>query len=125
MPQEPKVYIVGRRNSRVRCDIELPETEKSVSRKHLELTVDGSERCYLVHISKENTTKVLDNGTWRVISQESVEIDAPLLLGSYRTTAREMLARMGSPVPNAPEPADGRGGKPEWDPERGTFLRPR
>lgn len=124
MPQEMRTYLVGRRNSTVACDIALPDSEKSVSRKHLELTVTKDNRCYIVHVHPQNTTKVqARDGSWVPISQDYVEFDAPLMLGNYRTTPRQLLAmlpRSGGQAPAEPPPG---GGQVEWDPERGTFLQ--
>jgi hypothetical protein len=123
MASEIRTYLVGRRNITVPCDIALPETERSVSRKHLELTVTSDGRCYLVHLHPENTTKVLEaGGGWVRITQQYVDWDAPLLLGHYQTTARQLLTwlpqapQAGS---SAPEPKQG---KIEWDPDRGSFV---
>lgn len=124
MPEEMRTYLVGRRNSTVACDISLPETEKSVSRKHLELTVTKDGRCYIVHVHPQNTTKVqARDGSWVPISQDYVELDAPLMLGNYRTTARQLLAMLPRSGGQAPAGPPHGGGQVEWDPERGTFLQ--
>ena len=127
MSQEIRTYLVGRRNSTVACDIALPESEISVSRKHLELTMTASGQCYIVHVHPQNTTKVqARDGTWMPISQDYVDLDAPLMLGTYQTTARYLLSLLPGassspgPHPSASPPAQG---GVEWDPERGTFLR--
>jgi hypothetical protein len=127
MSQEIRTYLVGRRNSAISCDIALPESEKSVSRKHLELTVTATGQCYVVHVHPQNTTKVQTrDGAWMQVSQDYVEIDAPLMLGNYRTSARQLLAMVGSsPQQSSPDasPSPSGGGQVEWDPERGTFLQ--
>ena len=122
MAEEIRTYLVGRRNSSVACDIALPESEVSVSRKHLELTVTATGQCYLVHLHPQNTTKVLGrDGNWLPISQDYVEIDVPLLLGTYRTTALDLLSMLSQgAAPGANPPSDG---KLEWDPDRGTYMR--
>jgi hypothetical protein len=126
MAGEIRTYLVGRRNNSVQCDITLPESEKSVSRKHLELTVTATGRCYIVHVHPKNTTKVLGrDGAWVPISQDYVELDTPLMLGSHQTTARHLLALLkqsSSPPQASPQHTPG-GGQLEWDPERGTFMR--
>jgi hypothetical protein len=124
MSEEIRTYLVGRQNRSVSCDIAIPEREKSVSRKHLEITVTASGTCYIVHVHPKNTTKVLArDGTWVSISQDYVEMDAPLLLGDYRTTARQLLYLLGAPAsqPDQMQPPIA-ATKVEWDPERGTFL---
>lgn len=93
MAHEIRTYLVGRRNSSVSCDIALPEDETSVSRKHLELTVTASGQCYIVHVHPKNTTKVRrGDGAWIPISQDYVDYDTPLMLGTHQTTARQLLA---------------------------------
>jgi hypothetical protein len=125
MPNVIRTYLVGRRNQTVSCDIALPESETSVSRKHLELTLTASGKCYIVHVHPQNTTKVqASDGKWTAISQDYVELNAPLMLGNYRTSARQLLAMLHTP------PAESRreeasppvGAQVEWDPERGTFM---
>lgn len=119
-----RTYLVGRRNSTIPCDIALPESEKSVSRKHLELTVTDSDRCYLVHVHSRNTTKVqARDGSWVPISQDYVDLDTPLLLGNCRITARDLLALLPrSEVAPPEEPPQSASPPVEWDPERGTFI---
>lgn len=115
-------YLVGRSNSRQPCDIELPAVEATVSRKHLELSVTDDGRFYVVHLHPRNTTAVYRGGSWRMITQDFVEGDEPLRLGTYETTARNLLALAGR-RPTGPG-SDGGGGAFEWDPERGSFKRP-
>lgn len=122
MSENIRTYLVGRRNSSVACDIAIPESEKSVSRKHMELTVTASGQCYIVHTHSSNTTKVRgQDGTWQLISQDYVDYDTPIMLGSYQTTARRLLALLPTAGPQAPPPVGG--DQWEWDPERATFLR--
>ena len=121
MAAEIRTYLVGRRNSSVQCDIALPESETSVSRKHLELTVTASGQCYIVHVHPQNTTQVQGrDGVWLPISQDYVEYDTPLMLGNHQTTARHLLALLQQPASSPPSAG---GGPLEWDPERGTFLK--
>ena len=127
MYEEMRIYLVGRRNSTVSCDIALPASETSVSRKHLELTVTECGRCYIVHVHPKNTTRVLRNGdVWEPVSQDYVDFDTPLLLGKYQTTARQLLAMVNN-QPNFAADLTPKGvasdAKVEWDPDRGTFLR--
>lgn len=124
MAEEIRTYLVGRRNSTVPCDISLPESETSVSRKHLELTVTASGRCYIVHVHPQNTTQVLSrDGNWMVISQDYVDLDTPLMLGSHRTTARTLLSLLQQqPSYSSSLQVSPGGSQVEWDPERGTFM---
>ncbi|MDE0597404.1 MAG: FHA domain-containing protein [Roseibacillus sp.] len=124
MSDEIRTYLVGRRNSTVSCDISLPESEKSVSRKHLELTVTAGGRCYIVHLHPKNTTQVqAPDGSWKPISQDYVDMDTPLLLGTFRTTARSLVSQLSAPAPPSPPPSDSSDPGVEWDPDRGTFIR--
>lgn len=118
-----KTYLVGRQNKAVACDIALPENEKSISRKHMELTVTDSGRCYIVHVHSVNTTKVrCDSGEWKDISQDYVEMDTPIMLGAYETTARKLLSMVShSSVPGQTHESNGQG-KLEWDPDKGSFM---
>jgi hypothetical protein len=85
------------------------------------VTADG--RCYLVHLHPQNTTQVRGTaGAWVRITQEYVAWDAPLRLGAYQTSARQLLAMLSQgPPPPGPAP-DRKAGPMEWDPERGTFV---
>jgi len=118
-----RTYLVGRKNSRQPCDIEVPEKEESVSRKHLELSVTDDGRYYVVHLHPHNTTEVLRGGHWRRITQDFVEADERLKLGAYETTARHLLGG-GSGGGSPRESAPGEDRPFEWDPERGSFKRP-
>jgi hypothetical protein len=121
-----RTYLVGRSNTTQPCDIELPSDATSVSRRHLELSVTDDGRYYVVHLHPRNFTKVNRQGVWQKITQDYVEADEPLLLGDCQTTVRHLLLAVGgsgspqqTPLPNAGS-ADF-----QWDPERGTFQRPR
>lgn len=128
MSEVIRTYLVGRLNRSVSCDIAIPEREKSVSRKHLEVTVTAAGTCYIVHVHPKNTTKVqARDGSWVTISQDYVEMDAPLLLGEYRTTPRQLLALLGAPASQPQQhqqkqPSPPAEARVEWDPERGTFM---
>ncbi len=87
-----RTYLVGRKNKTQPCDIELPDSETSVSRRHLELSVTDDQKYYLVHLNASNSTKVRRDGEWRQITQDYVAADDPLMLGNCRTTVRQLLA---------------------------------
>lgn len=116
-----QTYLVGRRNSRQPCDIEVPENESSVSRKHLELSVTEDGRYYVVHLHPQNTTEVLRDGKWRRITQDYVGVDEGLRLGSYETSARRLLSALGG---SRDDPQPPQTGEFAWDPERGSYKRP-
>jgi hypothetical protein len=121
-----RTYLVGRGNNTQPCDIDLPRDETSVSRRHLELSVTDDGRYYVVHLHPVNFTKVKRGGDWQTITQDYVEADDPLLLGDYQTTVRKLLSALGRArsLPLAPE-AEPDGADFQWDPERGTFQRPK
>lgn len=115
------------------CDIALPGHETSVSRKHIELTVTEDGRCYIVHVHGRNTTLMQGmSGNWEPVSQAYVEMDTPLMLGGYRTSARALLSLLGGnlpepPIPSPPYPqcpAAPMGGNERvaFDPERGSYV---
>ena len=121
-----RTYLVGRSNTTQPCDIELPSDATSVSRRHLELSVTDDGRYYVVHLHPRNFTKVNRGGSWQTITQDYVEADEPLLLGDCQTTVRQLLSALSaSSSPQlAPAPKAG-SAEFQWDPERGTFQRPR
>jgi hypothetical protein len=125
MSGEIRTFLVGRRNSTVPCDIALPEHEKSVSRKHLELTLTADGRCYLVHLHPKNTTRMLSReGNWISVSQDYVDLDTPILLGDYRTTPRQLMNLLPNAAPSPPQPYPfGGEGQVAWNPDGGTFRR--
>ena len=126
-----QTYLVGRSNTQLPCDIELPAGEMSVSRRHLELSVTDDGRFYVVHLHPQNVTSVWRGGIWRNITQDYVEEDEPLRVGAYETTVRQLLRLVEVPPSSAQQPEQRRSvnaepqGEMIWDPDRGTFLRPR
>jgi hypothetical protein len=120
-----RTYLVGRRNSSQPVDIELPGDATSVSRRHLELSVTDDGRYYVVHLHPRNFTKVNRGGAWQTITQDYVEADEPLVLGDFHTSVRQLLSSLGGgKTPQTPEHNIGVN-EFQWDPERGTFQRPR
>jgi len=115
-----RTFLVGRRNSRQPCDIQLPESESSVSRKHLELSVTDDGKFYIVHLHPKNRTEVYRGGVWESITQDFVDPDDPLRLGLYESTARKLVAMVG----NQPDSAQLQDDAFEWDPDRGSFRKP-
>jgi hypothetical protein len=91
-----KVFLVGRKNSSRPCDINLPETELSVSRHHLELTVANNGVFYILNLEVRNSTMVKKpDGAWMTVTQAKVEVDTPIRLGEYETTPRKLLSMIG------------------------------
>lgn len=116
-----KTYVIGRDNSRIRCDIYTPKREDSVSRQHLELTVTADGKFYINDINSTGGTFVLKNRQWERVSQCYVGIDQPVRLGEeFETTVRKLLAMK---EPDAPTvDPDAPSGEPEWDPETGEVI---
>ena len=127
MSATPRTYLVGRANSTIPCDIAIPASESSVSRKHLELTVTADGRYYVVHVHNRNKTKAYRGGQWVGITQDFVEADTPLRLGAYETTVRQLLAMLNTPqeqpTPQSPAPDPPGSGGYEWDPDGGTIVK--
>lgn len=126
MSHIPRTYLVGRANSSIPCDINISAQESSVSRKHMELTVTDDGRYYVVHIHPRNTTKVLRNGSWITLTQDFVNPDEPLRLGSYETSVNQLLGIVSNNQNVSPEGAQaGNDGDYVWDEEAGTVVRRR
>jgi len=123
MNANPRTYLVGRANSTIPCDIAIPTEERSVSRKHMELTVTADDRYYIVHVHTRNKTKAYQDGQWIAIGQDFVDLDTPLRLGGYETTVRHLLAMLGGGQPEPQRQPES--SEYEWDPEAGTIVRPR
>ncbi len=111
-----RTYLVGRSNSTQPCDIGLPESEMSVSRKHMELSITDDGRLYVVHLHPRNTTSVWRDGTWKLLTQDYVSEDDRLLLGKYETTARRLLSLTGTQAG---------AGQTSWETDGGTLLKPK
>ena len=120
----PRTYLVGRANSSIPCDIYVSAQESSVSRKHMELTVTEDGRYYVVHIHPRNTTKVFRDGQWISLTQDFVDLNAPLRLGSFETSVNQLLGTVLSNEGSAPEKSQsGSRGDYVWDEEAGTVVR--
>ena len=120
----PRTYLVGRANSSIPCDINISAQESSVSRKHMELTVTDDGRYYVVHIHPRNTTKVFREGQWISLTQDFVDLDAPLRLGGFETSVNQLLGSVSSNENITPEKSQsGSSGDYVWDEEAGTVVR--
>ena len=115
---------MGRANSSIPCDINISAEETSVSRKHMELTVTEDGRFYIVHIHPRNTTKVFKDGNWLSLTQDFVDLNARLKLGSYETSVNQLLQSLmpsEEVSPNSPQSSGN--GNYVWDEEAGTVVR--
>ena len=120
----PRTYLVGRANSSITCDINISAEETTVSRKHMELTVTEDGRYYVVHIHPRNTTKVFKDGNWLSLTQDFVDLYAPLKLGSYETSVDQLLKSLVPSKEVPPQKNQPKGnGDFVWDEEAGTIVR--
>jgi predicted component of type VI protein secretion system len=83
-----KTYIVGRSR---KSDIIIDHINRTVSRKHLKITVEDDGKYYILDCESTNGTYRQEGTRWAQIKQSYVDIDEPLLLGRYKTTIRELL----------------------------------
>ena len=86
-----QVYTIGRQNSTIPPDIEIPRQEDTVGRFHLELTCSAGDRYLVVDQKTVNHTYQMDSGVWVKISEAYIGVDTPIKLGSYQTTVRALL----------------------------------
>lgn len=84
-----KTFTIGRSPKS-----DVPIDHKSVSRRHAELVATDEGNYYLTDCKSVNGTFRLRKGEWERIRQDFVAPDEPLMLGGYRTTARELASRL-------------------------------
>lgn len=118
-----EVLVVGRANSRSHPDIELPASEDTVGRRHVEITVGADGDCYIVDLASANGTFVTEKGKWRKVQQASVSLDTPIRLGSHETTIA-LLLRFRRQVVSTPRPAAAVVAKPAAQPGRRPRRNP-
>lgn len=81
-------------------DIRL--ADRSVSRRHAELTLADDGRIYITDCASRFGTHVRSRTGWRGIRQEFVDIDDMLRLGDCEVPVRELLALADAPRSTAP-----------------------
>ena len=114
------VYVGRSRRSDVRL------ADRSVSRRHAELTMADDGRIYITDCASRFGTHVRSRTGWREIRQEFVDIDDMLRLGDCEVPVRELLALADSPgSPTAQAPIEERrpSGPVERDPRTGEVVR--
>ncbi len=85
------IYSIGRRN----MDIIIEDQEKTVSKRHAELTVsDDGRNYYLVDCNSSNGTFVHRRGQWERIKQDTVRLDEVVKFGSSVVRLKELLNRL-------------------------------
>ncbi len=117
-----KTYQVGRSHKN---DIVIPETEKTVSGIHLEMTQDDKGNYYIVDRKSTNGTYRKHKDHWLRIQHAYVEPDEPLLLGRYEITIRQLLTRYGNqPASDKSNSQPESHNSPvERDPETGEIIK--
>lgn len=107
----PKIYLVGRENSTLKCHIYTPRREDTVSRQHLEITLTENGKIWLNDLDSAGGTFVKRNGTWERIGEGYVDRSDAVRLGEYRTTVSRLLGsvEMESEVDEEPEENERRG----------------
>jgi pSer/pThr/pTyr-binding forkhead associated (FHA) protein len=85
------IYSIGRKN----MDIIIEDQEKTVSKRHAELTVsDDGRNYYLVDCDSSNGTFVHRQGRWERIKQDTVRLDDVVKFGSSVVRLKELLNRL-------------------------------
>jgi len=79
-------YRIGRRR-----DADIIVSDRSVSRSHADLVVDGEGGYFLTDCGSRLGTFVLRDGGWEPVRQVFVGPDEPILLGDFETTVRTLL----------------------------------
>lgn len=98
-----RIYLVGRS---VKADLRIPKTHDAVGKRHLELTDLGGGRVTIHDLASTNGTFVGAAGGWeRLKKPRTLDLDAEIMLGDYRTTPRALLA-LAAPLREVPAQKD-------------------
>src|SRR5882762_5504557 len=93
-----RAYIVGRGSE---ADIKIPKQHDAVGKLHLEIQDAGGGQARITDLQSTNGTFIRAGKNWEEIKGSRIlALDAELMLGDYRTTARKLLADVSA----APEP---------------------
>src|SRR5438045_1507069 len=91
-----KTYIVGRG---IDAAIRIPREHDAVGKKHLEIEDTGRGRVRITDLRSTNGTFLRAGGKWvELKNTQTVDLDAELMLGDYKTTPRKLLETK-SPAP--------------------------
>lgn len=121
------IYRIGRS---AEADIRIDDS--SVSRLHAELLLTSGGRYYLTDCASSGGTFLSRDGEWAPLKQDFVEPGEGLLLGRYRTDAKQLLAhaapgrgrKVAAGVGRRSSPVPGRGGAAQDDSRpRGAVQR--
>lgn len=72
--------------------IRIPDTQRTVSMLHADVTITDDGRLYLTDRNSTNGTAVFRRGEWRSLRQDFVGPDERLRFGGHETTMAELLA---------------------------------
>ncbi len=118
-----RTLFVGRSRTN---DVRL--ADRSVSRRHLELTVADDGRIYLTDCGSRFGTFVRSENGWRRTRQGFVGVDDILRLGDHQIAVRDMLRRAeASPAAGGGTPVEDKrpSGPVSRDPRTGEVVRKR
>jgi pSer/pThr/pTyr-binding forkhead associated (FHA) protein len=97
-----KVFVVGRSSHASDADIQLPASEDTVGRRHLEITLGNSGACHIVDLGSRNGTFIRDGRSWKKVSQAAVGFEDKIRIGDHVCTVGQLLAlRRERPRPTA------------------------
>ena len=108
-----KIYTIGRDHPGTDSDIVIPANQDTVGRTHLNLSCEDDGRYCVTDRGALNKSFLMQGGVWHQISEAFVQLDTPLMLGSYQTTVENLLAMAKeqeeeklheSMLPNDPDP---------------------
>lgn len=77
------------------ADIRYPD-DPGVSRRHLELTLTGDGRLYLIDAASTNGTFAWRDGAWRRLAQDFVAAHETLRVGKQEVPVAALLKRLQS-----------------------------
>lgn len=84
-----KTYTIGRgTDAMIECG------DDTVSRIHAEITLMDDGRCYIKDRDSSNGTFVWNGTRWKRIKEQTVDIDAILLLGEFEITVKQILSNI-------------------------------
>ncbi len=113
-----------------KTDIVLIDPQHTVSRMHIELTVDREGRYYITDCNSTNGTFRQSSGKKIRIQQDYVDFNEPLWLGTYSTSVSQLLQQLPaflkvSSLPTTPSPKQASfalKGRIERNPETGEII---
>lgn len=71
----------------------------SVSRRHARIEEIGDDRYMIIDLASSNGCYVEQSDAWQLFAEAEVQATDALMLGEYRTTARELIRLVAKPRP--------------------------